>query len=387
MLAIRRNGIGGDYADIFLVNAETKETKELVRSGYGARYIAPGYLLFARAGCLMAISFDADRRELSGEPIRIEAGMDTESLLRQVHASSSTNGLLAYVPGGDLSIGNLAFVDRKGNNEYLQAPARVYGAVDLAPDGRKLAVHVADVHDYVWIYDIERKEGRRLSSADQNGWPLWSPNGRRIAIVAFGTEKSRIFLRDPDEGGTDSGQAISEFSGYGYANSFSPTSNVLALTLSLARRAQFVSLDSRTELAGFDGTFPSFGPDGRWIAYCSTQSGQAEIYIRSYPDGKVNRQVSINGGFEPRWKPSGELFYRNGNHWFSTHISTTGLEPHWDPPRAAFETEFIDTPGISYDVTPDGQRLLVVKRAQAIASTRIDVLLNWPEKLKPRIAK
>jgi eukaryotic-like serine/threonine-protein kinase len=364
ILATVRSGIGGDQATIVLVNPVTKQTKELIRSGYGARYVAPGYLIFARAGCLMAVSFDADRREISGEPVKIIGDVGMESLFQILHASSSSNGLLAYAPGGDLSIGKLALVDRKGNTDYLQAPARVYGVVDLAPDGKKLAVHVADVKDFVWIYDTERKEGRRFPSTDPNGYPSWRPDGRRIAAMSM--DESKIFIRDPDEGITgDPGQVLNTHEGDA---AWLPTNKL-------------VWFDSSIYSSGEDFYFPSFAPDGGWVAYNSSKPGQVEVYIRSYPDGKITRQVSINGGFEPRWKPSGELYYRNGNRWFSTHVYTKP-EPHWDPPRIAFETEFIDTPGMSYDVTPDGERLLVVKRAQTIAPTRIEILQNWFEGLK-----
>jgi len=169
----------------------------------------------------------------------------------------------------------------------------------------------------------------------------------------------------------------------GYVSAWSPNGRVLAVNATTKRQTIFVSLDSSAVPDEFNGVFSSFSPDGHYTSYQSSQSGQNEVYIRSYPDGKLNRQVSVDGGFEPRWKASGELFYRKGNRWFSTRVSTA-TEPRWDPPRIAFETEFIDTPGMSYDVTPDGQRLLVVKRTQEINATRIDLLMNWSEALKQR---
>jgi eukaryotic-like serine/threonine-protein kinase len=380
VLENRKYGAGGDSADIFAINPETKEAKQLIRSGYGARYVAPGYLLFARAGCLMVVSFDADRGEVSGEPITIAMKVDMDSLFSQVQASATINALLAYVPGGDLSIGRLAFVDRQGKTEYLDAPAQVYGVVELSPDGKRLAVQVADVQDYVWIYAMERKEGRRLQSSDPAGWPLWRPDGRAIAMTTWNSGKYTVVLRNPDEGmNTNSGQAVAGINTE--SGSWSPSGRLLAAQDFESDRIRFISFESHVDSLQIDGFFPSFSPDEKWIAYNYSQSGQRQIYIRSYPDGKINRQLSINGGIEPRWKPSGELFFRNGNRWFSTHVSTTP-ELHWGPPRLAFETDFIDTPGMSYDITPDGQRLLVVRRAQAINPTRIEILMNWTEAVK-----
>ncbi len=105
----------------------------------------------------------------------------------------------------------------------------------------------------------------------------------------------------------------------------------------------------------------------------------AEIFIRSMPDGKVKRQVSSGGG-EPIWNENGELFYRLGRRWFATRV-TTQPELGWnpDPPRVVFETDFVDTPGVSYDVSPDGQRLLIVKPAgPPVVQSQISLIVNWP---------
>jgi len=131
------------------------------------------------------------------------------------------------------------------------------------------------------------------------------------------------------------------------------------------------------KLPEFAGGFPDFAPDGHWIAYTSTRSGSSgQILIRSFPDGKIERQLSSDGGIESRWLPSGELFYRKGRQWFSTHVVTTP-ELRRDRPSLAFDTEFIDTPGVSYDVSRDGQRLLVVKRAHPVGASRIEIVTNW----------
>ena len=128
---------------------------------------------------------------------------------------------------------------------------------------------------------------------------------------------------------------------------------------------------------------PAFSPDGRWVAYASDQTGQFEIWIRSYPDGETLRQISVDYGVEPLWSAeTGELFYRKGNQWMATVVS---LEPYlsWDAPKLVFETaDFIDTLGLSYDVTADGERLLVVKRARAPERTKLHVVLNAFQELE-----
>jgi len=377
-LAERNSSIGGDFGDIIHINLRTKETKVLVRSGYAARYVPPGYVMFARAGNLMAVQYDNSRGDIVGDPFTLASGVAMESLFGMLHATSSSTGISAYVPGGDLSVGKLAWIDRRGAVEYLNVPERVYGVVDLAPDGNRLAVQLADIKDYIWIWDFARHEGRRVPSQVTEGWPLWSPDGRRLAgasQVATRAESS-ILLHDIGPGGAVAAGSTLESKGR-FASGWSPMGDVLALTLFPAFRIEFLGMGKPVNAAGFEGVFPTFSPDGRWLAYESTQTGANEVFIRSFPEGKIVGQVSNeSGSVEPRWKPSGDLYYRNGHRWFSIRVSTNP-ETRWDPPRLVFDTEFIDTPGMSYDVSRDGQRLLVVKRARPISSSKINLIVNW----------
>jgi hypothetical protein len=168
-------------------------------------------------------------------------------------------------------------------------------------------------------------------------------------------------------------------------SAFSPAGDILAI-YNYPVRIDFVGFDKPINGAGFNGAYATFSPDGRWLAYISSQSGAWQVYIRSFSDGGAAKPVStLAGSLEERWKPTGELYYRNGRRWFSTHVSTNP-EPKFDPPHQVFDTEFIDTPGVSYDVSPDGQRLLVVKRTHPIPTSQIHIIANWPSAL-PQAAR
>ena len=133
------------------------------------------------------------------------------------------------------------------------------------------------------------------------------------------------------------------------------------------------SLDGKTQVTDVFGWPFGFSPDGRWFAYTASED-RYEIFVASYPDGRIRRQIA-DSGIETVWCPCGELFFRDGNRWFSTAI-TTHPELRFDAPRQVFQTDFIDTPGISFDVSPDGRRLLVVKRSEPDVQTKLQVLTN-----------
>ena len=79
----------------------------------------------------------------------------------------SETGVLVYVPGGDVAVAGIAWVDRQGHSEFLPIEPRVYGMLDLSDDGRRLAVQVSDNNDYILIHDVERNSSRRLPTARQ----------------------------------------------------------------------------------------------------------------------------------------------------------------------------------------------------------------------------
>src|SRR5207302_268614 len=81
----------------------------------------------------------------------------------------------------------------------------------------------------------------------------------------------------------------------------------------------------------------------------------------------------------PVWNPNGrELFYRRGKKMMAVDIAT---QPGFAPgtPRVLFEGgDELVSPGANYDVSPDGQRFLMIKsNEQQSAPTQINVVLNW----------
>jgi len=129
-----------------------------------------------------------------------------------------------------------------------------------------------------------------------------------------------------------------------------------------------------------------FSPDGRWLGYVSDESGRNEIYVRPFPKVEEGKwQISTDGGVEPRWAPNGgELFYRTGSGRQMMAVDIT-TEPTFRAGSRSllFKETYLsgNIGGAFYDVTPDGQKLLMVQM-QDTGSTQINVVLNWFEELK-----
>jgi len=236
------------------------------------------------------VEFDPDAGMVTGEPRAVVTRASMESFFVQVHAAA-TPGLLACVPGGERAVGRLAWVDEAGDTEYLDAPALTDGAVDVSDDGRRLAVHVGDVTDYIWLYDLERREGRRLTAGEYGGWPVWHPDGKSVSFRAWRelVSGSRIVSHR-----LGAAKALYELAAPADATRYSwrPDGRVLATVRGFDSTVTFVGTDQAPALAAreFFGNMPSFSPDGTRSWPACGRSAPA----RTTPSGRMPSRCGTN---------------------------------------------------------------------------------------------
>ena len=135
----------------------------------------------------------------------------------------------------------------------------------------------------------------------------------------------------------------------------------------------------------FQESYPAVSPDGRWLAYVSDESGVEEVYVRPYPDIDSGRwQVSTGGGTQPLWSRDGqELFYRSADAVMAVAVDT---DPSFsvESPEVLFDGDYhLADGGPNYDVSPDGERFLMIEQTESTATTpQIVVVLDWFEELR-----
>jgi Tol biopolymer transport system component len=148
----------------------------------------------------------------------------------------------------------------------------------------------------------------------------------------------------------------------------------------------------------FNEQNPIISPDGRWVAYEANNSAQFEVYVRPFPDVNSGTwQISTGGGTRPLWARSGqELFYLSP----SGAPMRVGVErgSSWTTPPPSMllqeSQEYVRVPGTSgnpgrtYDISPDGQRFLMIKAlgaGEGAPPPSIVVVQNWLEELKAKV--
>jgi DNA-binding winged helix-turn-helix (wHTH) protein len=367
--------IGRGASGIAAVSTRSGEVRPVLPSGYGVRYVDPGRLVFARASSLCTVPFDPASLKVGGAvtPIAEDADVDSSWGLAQVGASAD---VLVYVPGSDRARGTLTWVDRAGHvTDTGMEPGR-FGAFELDRQGRRVAVNVQDVMPHVWIYDFDRREGRRLPTPGPAGYAVWSPDGREVAYAAFRshavttTAHLRVQAMDGESRPRDGPDIV------GLPEDWSPDGQTLVLRELRFFRRGGAAATAMSAPPAFRWSV-RFSPSGRWVAYTSNESGQYDIWLRSFPDGGITQQVSAaRGGMEIVWLASGDLYYRLGNRFYVTTVRESPALS-WTPPELAFETNIVDTHGRSFAVSPDGRRLLVVRPIDRPPASSLHVVWHW----------
>ena len=247
------------------------------------------------------------------------------------------------------------------------------------------------------MYDLERGTQTRLTfDPVLDGFPVWTPDGERIAFSSFrggqlpdvfwklanGTGDAELVVSDPDLG-------LQPWS-------WTPDGQTLVLNQGGFDLGMVTLEGERTRQPLLEEPFhqgaPEVSPDGRWLAYRSDESGQFEVYVRPFPnvaDGKW--PVSTAGGGYPGWSPDGsQLFYRtlDGASLMGVTVDT---EPTFRVgiPEILVEGDYAYGfgRGRSWDISPDGQRFLMMKTVGetdpgSSPTTQITFVQNWFEELK-----
>jgi len=351
------------------------------------RYTA-GVLVYARPdNTLNAVPFDPDKGVVTGEPLVLADDVAlTGGGVAQFAVSG--NGTVVYLP----SFGReLVQVGRNGMPRRMLEDRLNYHSPKFSPDGRLIALDItgADGRD-VWVFDREQQQLTR-STFDRDGHDaVWSRDGRTIYYLSQKRGTLGVYRVRPGGGGKADSVFAHTANGYtGIPVGTGDTLVTVATELN-GRSGTDVALilvkpPGRLEplfASPFDEGWAMPSPDGKWLAFASDESGRQEVYVHPMALDGVKVQVSIDGGSEPVWAANGrELFYRKPAggtaHLMAAELSLAGEA------RVLKRTMLFDAseyepaqPHASYDVSPDGQSFVMLRRSPA---THIVVIQNVQE--------
>jgi dipeptidyl aminopeptidase/acylaminoacyl peptidase len=265
-------------------------------------YVAPGYLFYERNQTLLAHPFDVRSGKLTGDPFPLADGIGS-ARSGLAHFSASANGILIYRGGNSQQSTRLVWVDRQGRELGTLGRPALYDAPALSPDEKRIAVDLTDEggNTDIWVIDIARNIPTRLTFDDADDTAgTWSPDGSRLVFASSRVAAPGLYWKPA--GGT------------GRETSFQPFPATIIPTEWLQGSGKILAFAN----AGAAGTFnvygvsepggagrlepllaerfieaqPHLSPDGRFLAYCSNEADNLEVYLTTYPPGGGKWQVS-----------------------------------------------------------------------------------------------
>jgi serine/threonine protein kinase/Tol biopolymer transport system component len=404
IMTVSRGGpgaMGSATDEIAVLDLSTGTHRALVR-GIFARYSRSGHLLYVTTdGTLMGVPFDEGQMALTGEPVALTEGIGVRIGGGAVDLTLSANGTLWYAAGTVRSAGTMqpVWVSRDGATTVV-APdwSGLIADPALSPDGKHVAVSVTELTTQIWVRDLEGGLLSKVSlTGEENVRPAWSSDGRTVAFVSD-QKTDRVLFHRPTDGSQpekllmDDKLPLEEvaFSSDGAWVIYRAGWTAAERDLHARRIGSDSSIALVATAAGESS--PALSPDGRWLAYVSTESGISEVFVSPFPNtGERRWKISAQGGQEPVWSHSGkELFYRVAGSTNAQMVMTVSPGNTFVPGarRMLFPlTRYaMSATHQQYAVAADGRFLMI----QATESDRLDHLVaveNFFEVLKAQVPR
>ncbi|HEY0777043.1 MAG TPA: protein kinase [Gemmatirosa sp.] len=366
-------------------------------SGRAALGVVDDHLLYVTAdgSAIVAVPFDQTQYRVTGAPTVVLRDV-TGTIDR---ATLAADGTLLYTRGAASQA--VVLVDAHGAGRPIVAAAGdVHGQPmhpRVSPDGRRLALQVprsGGQYD-IWTYDLASGTPTRLTSGMNVDGPEWTPDGRHIVFTATNGGQAAFWSQAAD--GSAPARQLGDVSG------FDATVTPDGRTLVFMRKIRDVwsiwstALDGdsaahtvRPVLTGpHDFYMPAISPDGRWLAYVSTESGRDEVYVRPFPGPGAAVRVSDGGGVEPLWGPGGRrLFYRAAGQFVAASVARgAGAAPSFvvaDRTPLFRDTFDGSMPHANYAVAADGRHFVMLGGAARAPDAVL--VANWLPEVRALLA-
>jgi serine/threonine protein kinase len=382
--AINLSGRKDLYA-IYVGALNSTEKHPVIRTQGNVAYVDPGYLLFYRDHTLFAQHFDVKNFKVTGEPVPIFNDIGFSPRISKAVFSASGAGLLVAQKAGE-SASQLTWFDRAGHEVGAATKPGIYGNIALSSDDKFVAADTTDPvsqNTDIYTYNVVSGEAKRLTFDPAiDSMSIWSPDGKRIIFSDNRQAGFNLYLKNSD--GSQEEELIPQEGGDRFPNSWSSdgkhvlyerVADLWYLTIPEMKQTEFLKATSTLRTA-------LFSPDGRWVAYSSSESGRWEIYVTSFPDAHGKWQVSNGGGTQPKWRGDGkELFYLSPDNKMMAVPVRTGANFDAGSPAALFQAYLRENVAATseqffYDVSRDGQKFLINSQVKS-AITPMSVVLNW----------
>jgi Tol biopolymer transport system component len=353
-------------------------------------YLDPGFLTFCREGELWAAPIDVATGELVAPPRLIEEVAADESPIEGCQAFPSRSGSLAYLTRRERGQSRLVSVSRDGTVEPVASEVKNFSLPIPSLDGRLISVGVATADgSEQWLLDLSTGSWSRPEQSGTNtSVAQWvPPDGREIFFASDRVDGLyQVFVQPADRSAP--------------AEILSPSqrANIWLGVSGDGRRVILITFDApgfsildrvtgevRTVIGDGRVYAAAFHRDGDWIVYARMDADHgSNVWLVPFPGPGEPRQITFDGGEEPRWSNAGdEIYYRGATHMMSIPIEKSAGGLVTGRPRPLFEDRFRHSDSLrgfpNYSQHPNG-RFLMVENVETREQSLV-LVENWRAKL------
>jgi Tol biopolymer transport system component len=339
-------------------------------------------LVHVRDQVLLAQHVNDTGTRLIGRSTPLATGVGHSDRGRAYFTTSSRVAIWARSVARD---SELAWFGPNGQKRETVTEPGDYWQVRLSPDGRNAALTSLDpllrTLDVNVVPLAAPGNARRLSLAiGPDTDPVWSPTGSTVLYRSAQSGPGAIFER-PGPASARAEELVlrkavdltpSDWRGRQvlfHAADGSGTRNVFVLD-------RMSGQDRPVTQSGFNSWNGRWSIDGRWIAYSSDESGQAEVYVQGWPGGAPRVRATFGGGQRPQWGPDGSLYFLRGERLMRTSLSSS------TPPVVATPQPVLSASGLrDFAVAAGGILAITAAAGEAVADAQM--ILDWQTGVPP----
>jgi serine/threonine-protein kinase len=369
-----------DRATLVVAPLSGGTPKVVVHGGYYGRYVPSGHLIYVQQRTLFAVRFDLTRLETIGQAVPALEGLTSDARSGSAELAFSSDGTLVYVPGLVATVARpIDWLTREGKTSALRATKADWANPRFSPDGQRLAIDISDGKQRdIWVYEWAR-DTLTQSTFDpgDDRDPVWTPDGRRIVFQSDRAKAGIFNLYAVNADGTGEVTRLTESPDDQWPSSWHPSGKFLAFDARGPAGNALMILPIEADAArgwtpGKPSVFvrtpaccatPTFSPDGRWVAYSSSEAGGgSDVYVRPFPGPGGKWRISTAGGTLPRWSAvTHELVFRlpsGDGRIMAAPYAVVGESFRADTPQVWSPTNiYRASTNSGYDLHPDGKRV------------------------------